>query len=305
MNTQETASHPRYLIDASIFIFGAYFSLPDEWHSPQGWPLNAVYGYTRFLIKFLMTSEAQDVAAAFDESLGSCFRNEIYSDYKCSRELPDKELEFQLQACRNITELAGVKCFASDRYEADDLIASLARRGRENGSQIVILTRDKDLGQLLQGRDYLWDFNKNKRLDADGFKGKYGVSASQFADYLALTGDQSDDIPGIAGIGPRKASALLEMFSGIEEIAANIEEVAQMPIRGAATMAKKIDEQRDELYLYKRLTKLEDRVPMESPDCLYKPTEKLIESLAVYIEELGFGAGLANHSRQLKRLCKD
>lgn len=305
MDSKEAASDPLYLIDASIYIFGAYFSLPDQWHSPQGWPLNAVYGYTRFLVKFLMTSKPKDVAAAFDESLGSCFRNEIYSDYKCSRELPDEELAFQLQACRNITELAGVKCFASERFEADDLIASLARRGREKQRQIVILTRDKDLGQLLQARDYLWDFNKNKRTDADSFKDKYGVSANQFADYLALTGDQSDDIPGIAGIGPRKASALLEKFSGIEEIVANIDEVAKLPIRGAAAMAQKLDEQRDQLYLYKRLTMLEQKVPLESPGCSYQPTARLIDSLGVYIEELGFDSGLVNHCRQLKRLCKD
>ena len=305
MKSTEISRNPRYLIDASIYIFGAYFSLPNRWHSPQGLPLNAVYGYTRFLIKFLMTSAAKDIAAAFDESLGSCFRNEIYSNYKCSRELPAEDLEFQLQACRNITELAGIKCFASDRFEADDLIATLARRGREKGSQIIILTRDKDLGQLLQGQDFMWDFTKNKRINAASFKDKYGVSPSQFADYLALTGDQSDDIPGIIGIGPRTASILLENFSGIEEIADNIDEIAKLPIRSAKKIAKKLDEQRKELYLYKRLTRLEDKVPLESAGCLYQPTKNLIESLVIYVEELGLGVDLAKHCSQLKRLCKD
>lgn len=303
MNSPLSESKPRYLIDASIYIFGAYFSLPDEWHSPEGWPLNAAYGYTRFLVKFLMTSSADEVAAAFDESLGSCFRNEIYSDYKSSRVLPDEELAFQLQACRNISELAGIKCFASDRYEADDLIASLARRGREKGRQIVVLSRDKDLGQVLHRGDYLWDFNKNQRLDRDAFKLKYGVSARQFADYLALTGDQSDDIPGIAGIGPRKASVLLENFSNLDEIVAKLDQVAELPIRGAKGLAEALAEHRDELFMYRRLTKLEDKVPLEFPQCTYKPTEKLIETLGEYIEQLGFGKGLANHCRQLKRLC--
>ena len=98
---------PLYLVDASIYIFRAYYSLPERWHSPQGYPLNAVYGYTSFLLdllKKLGESGSHALAVSFDESLGSCFRNSIYADYKVSREPPDEALAFQLKACRKLTE---------------------------------------------------------------------------------------------------------------------------------------------------------------------------------------------------------
>ena len=103
------ATQRAWLIDASIYIFRAWFSLPDQWHTRDGWPVNAVYGYGKFLLDFLEQSRpGPHCAAAFDESLGSCFRNDIYPDYKRSRELPDDSLAFQLRACREISERMGL-----------------------------------------------------------------------------------------------------------------------------------------------------------------------------------------------------
>ena len=113
------APAPIYLIDASIYIFRAYFSLPERWHSPEGYPLNAVYGYTSFLLDLvqelreLSQGRAIDCAAAFDESLGSCYRNQLYPDYKSSRELPDEALAYQLDACRRITEILEIPCYGT------------------------------------------------------------------------------------------------------------------------------------------------------------------------------------------------
>jgi 5'-3' exonuclease len=296
---------PRYLIDSSIYIFGAYFSLPDDWHSPEGRPLNAVYGYTRFLVKFLMSTPLEEVAAAFDESLGSCFRNELYQGYKSSRELPDDALAFQLKACRKITELMGIKCYSSHRYEADDLIATLARAGKQQGRSVVVLSRDKDLGQVLEQGDFLWDFTRNNRLNVETFTAKYNVAPQQFADYLALMGDKSDDIPGIPGIGAKKASLLMQKFSDIESLLANIDDVSEMPIRGASAVIKSLKEHADELRLYKQLTRLEDNVPLEDSRCLYTPQKAQIELLARYIERLGLGYGLSRYCGQLKNLCTE
>ncbi|MEZ5567372.1 MAG: hypothetical protein R3E54_03355 [Halioglobus sp.] len=121
-----------WLIDASIYIFRAWFSLPDRWHSPCGQPLQAVYGYAGFLADFLRQTASPDCcAAASDESLHSNYRNDIYPGYKSSRELPDEALAFQLAACRELTALLGIPSFGGDRYEADDYLQSRTRVSRE------------------------------------------------------------------------------------------------------------------------------------------------------------------------------
>ncbi|MEE8057293.1 MAG: PIN domain-containing protein [Pseudomonadales bacterium] len=126
-------TQPVYLIDASIYIFRAWFAIPDGWYSPEGYSVNALYGYTQLLLKFLQIVRPTRVAAAYDESLGSCFRNEIYPDYKSSRALPDEALAFQLAACKSLTEIMGITSLASVRYEADDIIATLASRAQQRG----------------------------------------------------------------------------------------------------------------------------------------------------------------------------
>ena len=143
-----------YLIDASIYIFRAWFSMPDRWHTEDGMPLNAVYGYTGFLLDFFsrVGLEAK-VGVAFDESLGTCFRNDIFPGYKASRELPDEALAFQLSSCRALTETLGLACFGGTRYEADDYIAALAARANADARAVTIVTRDKDLGQILARDD--------------------------------------------------------------------------------------------------------------------------------------------------------
>ena len=118
---------PHYLLDASIYIFRAYFALAPGWRAANGLPTHAVQGYAGFLCDFLRRAAPGHVLAAFDESLGSCFRNQIHPGYKCSRALPDAALEFQLRACRELTGLLGIASVASARFEADDLIARAGR----------------------------------------------------------------------------------------------------------------------------------------------------------------------------------
>ena len=203
-------SKPVYLIDASIYIFRAYFAIPDEWHTDDGYPVNALYGYTQFLLKFLQTARPDQLAIAYDESLGSCFRNGIYADYKVSRALPDEELAFQLAACKALTERLGITSLASDRYEADDIIATLATNAQQQQKTVAIVTRDKDLGQLLLSpEDYLWDFAADKKMDAQHIVEHFGVRPDQLLDYLSLLGDSVDDIPGVPGIGKKTAQRLI------------------------------------------------------------------------------------------------
>ena len=290
-----------YLLDASIYIFRAWFSMPDRWHTADGWPVNAVYGYAGFLLDFLQQPGPNDrCAAAFDESLGTCFRNEIYPEYKSSRALPDEVLAFQLQACRDITESLGVACFSGARFEADDYLATLARLQRESGQGITVVTRDKDLGQLLTtDADCWWDFAADTRLDANGFAEKFGVRPDQFADYLALVGDKVDDIPGVPGIGARTAARLLQHFSGLGELKQGLAKVSGLDIRGAARVEENLRTHWPMIAVARQLTALNDRVPDVGQAPLFTLTVAALENAAELMEGLGMPAALAGKYRRL------
>ncbi|MEH6557133.1 MAG: 5'-3' exonuclease H3TH domain-containing protein [Oceanicoccus sp.] len=278
-----------YLIDASIYIFRAYFGIPDEWHDSDGRPVNALFGYTQFLLKFLTAARPQHLAVAYDESLGSCFRNEIYPAYKNSRALPDEMLAYQLKACKGLTEIFGISSLASDRYEADDIIATLAHKAQIDGRNIVVVTKDKDLGQLLlKEGDYLWDFGGQRKIDRYAFHGHFGVWPEQLEDYLALVGDSVDDIPGVPGIGKKTASSLLEKFSSIERLYRDSDGVAGSGIRGAATIVSKLKDYRDQVEMAQRLVRLEKNAPLaHDQSLLWQPPS--IDVIRNYLDEFGLG----------------
>ncbi len=244
-----------YIIDASIFIFRYYFAMPSNWFSSNNRPTEAVYGYALWLKKLLENESPLNVVACFDESLGSCFRNEIYPDYKSSRDLPDDDLAFQLLACKKITSLMGVPCYASDRYEADDLAGCFARLCDGENIEYSILTRDKDLSQLLYGNlGQLWDYPDKEPFGREGVFEKMGVYPEQVPDYLALVGDPSDDIPGVPGVGAKTASALLSHFGSWGDIKNNVELIHKLPIRGAKSLQNKLTEFSDQVELALKLT---------------------------------------------------
>jgi 5'-3' exonuclease len=278
---------PLYLIDASIYIFRAYFSVPDHWQSPEGYSVNAVYGYTNFLIKVLTQVEPSKIAAAFDESLGTCFRNDIYSGYKSSRALPDESLAFQLEACKVITELLGIACFASDRYEADDLLASLANVAKSSGDNITVISRDKDLGQLLGDGDEWWDFAAGTRLGIAGVVEQFGVKPTQIKDYLALVGDSVDDIPGVLGIGKKTAAKLLQYFDSIERMLSDLAAVEMCDIRGAKRIAQNLDGHREQILMAQQLISLANDIPLVTSYAELQWRKPTKESVSYFLQELG------------------
>jgi len=248
---------PTCLIDASIYIFQYYFSLPDHWVSDSGWPTAAVYGYSTFLIRLLSEHQPDRVAACFDESLETGFRHRLYPAYKSSRALPDEGLAFQLKACRNISELLGIATYGSEEYEADDLLGSLYQQLQRSPQPIALLTRDKDLGQLLRRpQDYLWDYAANQRHYSEDIKQKFGVLPSQFIDYLALVGDPSDDIPGVPGIGQKTAAKLLHHYGSIEQLWQAPNDLSSLPIRGAHQLRDKLETHQEQLQLSQTLARI-------------------------------------------------
>src|SRR5210317_154366 len=251
---------PVYLVDASVYIFRAWFSMPDDFVNRAGQPTNAVYGFSGFLCSLLEQTAAEHIAVTFDESLAVSYRNEIYPEYKANRDPAPVELKRQFGWARAVAEALGLSCFADARYEADDLIGTLAEYWRARGHPICIVTADKDLAQLVGEADHWWDFSRNQKLNARQLTDKFGVTPEQMADFLALTGDSVDNIPGVQGIGPKSAAALLGHFGDLDNLYRRLDEVPTLPLRGAKSVHRKLDDHREAAQLARRLTGIETAV---------------------------------------------
>ena len=283
---------PVYLVDASIYIFRAWFSISDEFVNQRGEPTNAVYGFSGFLCSLLEQTGAEHVAIAFDESLSKGHRNEIYPEYKANRDPAPEELKRQFSWARSVAEAMGLQCFVDSRYEADDLIGTLAEFWRARGHPICVVTADKDLAQLVGENDHWWDFARNQKLNAKQLTEKFGVMPEQMADYLALTGDSVDNIPGVPGVGPKSASALLGHFGDLDSIYDRLDEVQHLGIRGAKSLQKKLSDHRDAAELARKLTVIETAVESALASPELGRTEVDTARLNRLFDELSFGGML-------------
>ena len=253
---------PVYLVDASIYIFRAWFSVPDEFSTRDGEPTNAAYGFTGFLCSLLEQTDSAHIGIAFDESLGAIgYRNEIYPAYKANRDPAPEDLKRQFIWAREIAESLGLQCFSDPRFEADDLVGTLSEYWRARGHPLCVVTSDKDLAQLIRREDHWWDFARNRKLSHSMVAEKFGVQPEQMADFLALTGDAVDNIPGVPGVGAKTAAALLNHFKDIDAIKKGIDEVPHLSIRGAKSLHRKLEENWDAADLALRLTRIHTEVP--------------------------------------------
>jgi DNA polymerase-1 len=250
-----------HLVDGSLYVFRAWHSMPDEFHDVDGHPVNAVHGFTRFLCELLEKARPEHVAVAFDASLTSSFRNAIYPAYKANRELPPPDLEHQFVLCREVTQALGVPMLIDHTYEADDLIGSALWSLRGHGFRSVIVSADKDFGQLLGEFDEQWDYARGLRWGPAGVHEKLGVHPHQVADFLALCGDAVDNIPGVPGVGAKTAAALLAHFGNLDALLDRVDEVPFLRIRGAASCAGKLREHAEAARMYRRLT----RIALDAP----------------------------------------
>ena len=287
MSAVHAALPTLYLVDASLYVFRAWHSMPDEFHDADGWPTNAVHGFARFLLELLERERPGHIAIAFDESLDSCFRNAIYPAYKANRDPAPDELRRQFAHCKALCVALGLTVLAHHEYEADDLIGAAVHRARPSGFRSVIVSADKDLSQLLGEHDEQWDFARGLRWGAAGVKARHGVHAHQIADYLALTGDAVDNIPGISGIGAKSAAVLLAHFETLDALLARIDEIPFLRLRGAAQMAVRLREQREHALLWRQLTTIPLDVPL--PDGDFARGTGDADELASLSDWIGFG----------------
>jgi DNA polymerase I len=249
-----------HLVDASIYVFRAWFSLPDTLVGANGQPINAVHGFAQFICDLVARVRPGELVFAFDESLTSSHRNDLYPAYKANREPAPAELKAQFRACRDLVEAAGFLCLASDRYEADDLIGTLAARAQAREQPVVIISRDKDLAQLLTPLDQLWDFAGDIRMDARAVQKRYGVWPAQMLDFQALMGDAVDNVPGVRGVGAASAALLLRHFRDLDNIYGSLERVGKL--RRGPQLRRLLEEGRESAYLSRELCRIVRDAPL-------------------------------------------
>ncbi len=277
-----------YLVDSSIYVFRAWFTVPDHVVNKNNEPVNAVYGFADFVFQFLQQAKPNYVSFAFDESLQTSFRNDLYPEYKANREPAPEELKRQFAYCREFIDALGICQVGSPHYEADDLIGTLAKRMRDKGHKITILSSDKDLAQLITENDIFWNFAKGQRNSIPQIKKQFGVYPKQIADQLAIAGDTVDNIPGVPGIGMATAAKLLNKFSSLDELLQNIPKISDMKIRGAKRIQGLIDDHQEELLLYRKLTSIECEAKLAEPVKLKRKTPDFT-MLNDLFEQLDFG----------------
>jgi DNA polymerase I len=290
-----------YHIDASYFIFRAYYSMPPDMTDGDGNATHALYGFARFISDLVEEVRPERIGVAFDQSLRSetSFRNGIYPAYKANREAPPAGLERQFLLCREFCRHLGLAEFASAEYEADDIIGTLAARARAAGLRNVFVTRDKDLSQLIRDGDVYWDYSGNIRYRYHEIGPRFGAVPELIADFLALTGDTVDNIPGVPGIGKKTAAELFAVFGSLDELYANLGKVAALNLRGAAAVAAKLLAHKEAAYLARKLTGIFCDVPLTATVDDLKPRAPDGAGLESFFDAHGLGAILRRQARRI------
>ncbi|MCB9072080.1 MAG: DNA polymerase I [Bdellovibrionaceae bacterium] len=212
-----------YLVDVSSMFFRAYYAVRPL-STSQGLPTNAIYGFLSMVVKLLKEIKPDYVAFCFDRPEPS-FRKDIYEEYKANRSEMPEDLVPQVPYIKKLTEALGIPMFEQAGFEADDIIGTLAQLHKNHKLDVVIVSGDKDFSQLINKHVTMLDTMKDKLFDEKEVKEKWGVTPQQFIDYLAITGDTSDNIPGVRGVGPKGAEKLLAEYKDLEDIYAHIEDI--------------------------------------------------------------------------------
>ena len=252
-----------HLVDGTYELFRAHYSKRPGRISPTGQDVKATVGVAASLLALIADADERvtHLAVAFDKPIES-FRNELFEGYKTGEGM-DPALVSQMDLVEEATDALGVVVWSMDEYEADDALATGARRWRDEVDQVRILTPDKDLGQCVIGtRVVQVDRMRRRVIDADGVRERKGVDPESIPDWLALVGDTADGIPGVPGFGAKTASVLLAHYGTIDAIPEDPDDWA-VRVRGADRLAARLNAMRDEVALYRTLAVLIDDVPIE------------------------------------------
>lgn len=283
-----------YLVDGSALAYKSYFAFArNPLRNSKGENTSAAFGFTRSLLKILDEQKPSHMAVVFDRPEPT-FRHKDYAEYKAQRAPMPDDMAYQMPRIKEITKALGVPVLEVPGYEADDVIATLARKAAEEGMRVTIVSGDKDLAQLVSDRIRVYNPRRAGEeieiLDRQGVEEKFGVPPERITDLLALTGDSVDNIPGVRGIGPKTAVQLLRQFGTLEAIYENIEDVKPERIR------KLLAEQEEQARLSKQLATVDADVPVEVNIDELRVDQPDREKLVEIFQELEFNSLLERFS---------
>lgn len=278
------------LIDGYGFLFRAYHSLPPL-TSPDGRPVGAVYGFINMLLKLLADHTYDHMAVVLDAGKKT-FRHEIYTAYKANRPEPPEDLIPQFPLVREAVDAFNIPVLDKVGYEADDIIATYAKRAASQGMDVLIVSSDKDLAQLVNQKIKLFDSMKSKFIDEAAVKEKFGVYPDRIADMLALVGDSSDNVPGVPGIGPKTAALLLDEYGDLESLLERAGEIKQTKRR------ESLQQFQDQARLSRRLVDLDDNVELNIALSELTLKEPDHEHLGMFLAKQGFKTVLHKLEKQ-------
>jgi DNA polymerase-1 len=247
------------LIDGHSLAYRAFFALPSDLATPSGQVTNAVYGFTSMIIKLLGDEHPEALAVAWDTPTAT-FRSERYAEYKAQRDAAPDLFRSQLPLIREVADVLNLKQFEAPGWEADDIIATIAHKAAADGWDVLIVTGDRDAFQLIGGTIKVYytrrGITDTIKADAAYVEERYGIRPDQYADYAALRGDSSDNLPGVPGVGEKTASRLVAGYGGLDGIYEHLDE--QTP-----KLRENLGAAREQVYLNRDLTQLVDDVPIE------------------------------------------
>ena len=273
-----------FLVDGSGYIFRAYHALPPLSRS-DGTPVGAVHGFCQMLFKLLEDSKLEirpsHFAVIFD-ARGPTFRNEIYAEYKANRPPPPEDLVPQFDLIRAAVRAFNVPCLEKPGFEADDLIATYARQAAEAGAEVTIISSDKDLMQLVGPKVTMFDTMKNRRIGPEEVVERFGVGPDKVVDVQSLSGDSTDNVPGVPGIGVKTAALLINEYGDLDTLLARAGEIKQNKRR------ENLIEYADLARISRDLVRLDTRVPMTDSPEEFGVTEPDPDTLAGFLREMEF-----------------
>ncbi len=269
-----------YLIDGSAYIYRAYHAVRGLSNS-SGLPTNATFGFTRMLIKLMADRSPSHVAMFFDAK-GPTFRHDRYAEYKANRPPMPDDLVVQLPWIRKVTQAFNIPVFEMPGYEADDLIGTLAHTAEKKGFRVVMVTGDKDFMQLVTERCTIWDPMKDKVLDPAAIRKAFGLDARQIIDMMGLSGDTSDNIPGVPGIGQKTAVELIKTFGSIDGVYAGLDTITKKKQKESLIQYK------NQALLSRELVTIDRHVPVDFDPEGYETRGPDDEALTQLFAELEF-----------------
>lgn len=275
-----------YLVDGSAYIYRAYHAIRPL-STSTGLPTHAVYGFTTILRRIIREKKPECLAVAWDTK-GPVFRHKLYSEYKANRPPMPDDLVSQIPYIHKIVDAYNILSMEHEDKEADDLIAAAVRRLAGDDCRVVIVSGDKDLLQLVSKNVILWDPMNDRLMDEQKVQEKYGVSPVQLLDYLALTGDSADNIPGVPGIGPKTAQKLITAYGSLEGLYAAIDELK------ASKMKERLVAHQNDAFLSRDLVRLCDTVDVPGDPEAYIIHDPDNEALRNLLTELEFSRLLAS-----------